>query len=157
MENYIMIDGVKVNLSDETVRELKSKLVQSDVDWLKKTMKYWYIDDCGDVVWGICEAFPHNKLTGNYFKTKEIAERKFADIEDEISQKFVKIENYVRNNDDGFIPNWSDYTQCKYYVYYDCRDEKWRPIQVNQSRTNSFHMSKEMVDKVIEMLNNGRL
>jgi hypothetical protein len=120
-------------------------------------MKYWYIDDCGDVVWGICEAFPRNKLMGNYFKTKEIAEKKLADMNDEINQKFVRIENYVRNNDDGFIVNWSDYTQGKYYVYYDYKDKEWRPIQVNYSRTNSFHISKEMVDKVVEMLNSGRL
>ena len=118
---------------------------------------YAYILDNGEIkkkVWYSDKQDNYKLKDGNIFKTREIAESKLADMNDKIAQTFVKIENYVRNNEE-FECNWKDNNQEKYFIYYDYSKNKWGGMSDYKVRTNIFYMSKSMAEKVLKMLNGG--
>jgi hypothetical protein len=78
-------------------------------------------------------------------------------MNDEINQKFIKIENYVRNNDDGFVVDWYDVEQTKWVVYYNYVTNKWAKLCSTACKIGGFCMSESMANKVVDMLNNGKL
>jgi hypothetical protein len=134
---------------------------RNEIDWLKDTCTYYCIDDEGVVY--LCETAEdgtYDKFrfkTGNYYRTREIAEMKLKDMNDKITQKFAKIENYVRNNWDGWTADWNDNHQGKCYIYYNHKIEKWVFSVTFMLKKNGIYMSENMAIKVIEMLNSGKL
>ena len=162
-KNCIIIDGKEIELSDETVREIKEKLgieEKETLEWIPDNGEwYWFIDDrevIRNKVWYYSKEDGHLK-TGNIYKTKEIAQQKLDDMNEEIQQTFIKIENYVRNNDDGWRVNWDDDEQRKYSIYYSHSNKSWDYTHTNRINIGTTFMSKEMADKVLEMLNGGEI
>ena len=160
--SYMVIDGKKIKLSEETVRDMKEKLrgKKEALVW-KPCMgeRYWLIYEGGIscTVWqNRCED-KYNLLIGNTFKTEEICKKALADKKEGIARKFIKIENYVRNNWDGFETDFGDNDVKNYYIRYEYSDSEWEYSYTIRAQINPFHMSESMVEKVVKMLNNGKL
>ena len=163
VKNCIIIDGKEIELSDETVREIKEKLSieKDELQWVPEDdEEYYTISDTGYInldIWSN-EHFDRYRLKmGNIYKTKEIAQQKLDDMNEEIQQTFIKIENYVRNNDDRWRANWSDNGQLKYIICYDYCLKKWDRIDTRHMDFSQFYISEQMSDKVLKMLNGGEL
>ena len=61
--------------------------------------------------------------------------------------------NYVAHNDDGWRADWSDVDQEKHYIYYDHYSLRWNVTDVCLTQNSSIYMSKEMANKIVEILN----
>ena len=63
---------------------------------------------------------------------------------------------WLRENDDGWFADWSDYCQLKYRVVYNHSTEKWDVISSYETSTpNVIYMSKPNAYKLLELLNSG--
>lgn len=84
---------------------------------------YWYVDDLGDVE-DCCYRNDREDnlryLTRNCFKTKEEAE---VALKTKID--YWKLINELEAIADGFVPDWCDGDQVKYYLQYNSLDREW--------------------------------
>lgn len=115
----------EVKRLEEQITELKSKILEGKAR--KKPYKvrvpediehYYYVDELGEVH-SIGEKlnyydFEKAYLRGLAFKTKEEAEQ--FDKERILINKLKK---WVEEHNDGWVPDWSDINENKYYIYYD--------------------------------------
>lgn len=143
MENYIMIDGVKVNLSDETLKEMKAKLGIKDkvsvVPEFEVGDKYWCILANGKINWSYWEKSIGNQFklkTGNAYKTEEEAKKKleylnhnshpdvYLNRKKEIDLKMTWVNEWLIQNGDVNV-DWNSEDEEKYCVCYDYVDCKW--------------------------------
>ena len=151
------IEKVEMELAEMRV-ELNRR---NEIDWLKDTCTYYCIDDEGVVY--LCETAEdgtYDKFrfkTGNYYRTREIAEMKLKDMNDKITQKFAKIENYVRNNWDGWTADWNDNHQGKCSIYYNYMSKKWDFNVSVIFEGYNFYIGENMATHIVKMLNSGKL
>ena len=83
---------------------------------------------------------------GNYFKTKEEAERKVFEI-----RLHRQLELFALENNETEI-DWNDFYQYKYYIFYNFEDKK---IETSSSHNYKafgqiYFTSKEVAEKAIE-------
>ena len=75
--------------------------------------KYWSIMSVGDVAadWWNDHQFDHERYAiGNCFPSKQAAED---------AVRVLKLIQKARESQDGYVPDWKDYEQCKCFVYFD--------------------------------------
>lgn len=104
MENYIMIDGKKVIMSEETAESMR-KVYNKKVPWrAEEHTKYWYVRDAGQTTKGTELKFEgDNKLfdCGNYFETEAEAEIAAAKI-----RYLLRAVQYNKTHGTGSRPRW---------------------------------------------------
>lgn len=86
-------------------------------DWFEeiKEEEYFYIDSRGDIEYSRYEwnedVVEDRKLIGNYFETKEEAEKYL---------KYLKARVIIKEDTKGFKPDWDDEDEPKYMGRYSC-------------------------------------
>ena len=87
---------------------------KSDIDnfeeWFEEIQEYFYIDSRGDIEYSRNEwnedVVEDRKLIGNYFETKEAAEKYL---------EYLKAKEVIRKDTKGFKTDWSDKRRNGYY------------------------------------------
>ncbi len=132
-ENYLIIEGIKVPLTDEQVAMIKGTGAlksneKSPFSRVEKNEFYWFIDIDGTITQTYDfkkEADDNQFSCANYCSDKELIEERA--IREELSRLLWRfsMENGGENID------WEDISQLKYRIYIDFTDKliKWKVIQ----------------------------
>lgn len=94
------------------------------------------------------EHFKNKFLNGYYFKTKEEAEQHLKE-----QRLLFKIKKWAEIHNEGWKPDWSDYSNNKYLIYYDGEDEVLRLNAGTVSNTIStlpFFKTREIAQACID-------
>lgn len=155
--NYIMLEGKRIELSTETVENLKKQLLpKKELGWKPKYKEeYYYVcsdGNVGNTFWYKYDTDNHRYNTGNCFKTREQAKKYKAYLEDDTQKQLALIRQYAIMNDD-FEADWNDEGQLKYFLYYDNMDDMWREDFWTCRREGTTYMSKKCADELLEILN----
>jgi len=143
-----MIEGKKVALSEETVKEFKSKFIKGAFQPSYDDV-YYYLDNenlrCSDL-WEDSITDTTRLNGGNVF---------FSDTEAKIEQKrrsaLQRIKKFIWENDLEFVPDWNN-TEQKFNIYYDQSDESFNYVSWNWSNydSNFYFKSETDAQKVID-------
>lgn len=132
-ENYLIIEGIKVPLTDEQVAmikgtgALKSK-GKSSFSRVEKNNPYWLIDIDGTIT----QTYEHGYEAddelfscANYCSDKELIEERA------IREKLSRLLWRFSMENGGKDIDWEDLSQIKYRIYIDFMDKliKWKVIQ----------------------------
>ena len=96
---------------------------KSDIDnfeeWFEEIQEYFYIDSRGDIEYSRNEqnedVVEDHKLIGNYFETKEAAEKYL---------EYLKAKEVIRKDTKGFKPDWEDKNEFKFFGYWKSEKEE---------------------------------
>ena len=119
-------DGTMAFVGEPTLPRFNKKDVRMFPLWFEKVEDYFYIDSKGDI-----EYTKHNwdngytenrKLIGNYFETKEEAEKHL---------EYLKAKVIIKQDTKGFKPDWKDIAEDKYYGFWDSSAKKLDWIRVS--------------------------
>ena len=108
-------DCITLFKGDEEVYTIKVGENVSEMfdEWFEEVREYFYIDSKGDIEYSknewneeVVEQF---KLIGNYFETREEAEKYL---------EYIKAKAIIKQDTKGFKPNWYDTEQIKYSCSY---------------------------------------
>lgn len=100
----------------EEVYQLKigDNVAKMHNEWFEEIREYFYIDSRGDIEYSRNEwnedVVEDRKLIGNYFETKEEAEKYL---------EFLKAKTIIKQDTKGFKPDWNDKDETKYWGYWD--------------------------------------
>lgn len=113
--------------------------------------KYYYLSYAGAII--ECEYIPgiepkgsiiaeeqlieNLKAIGNYFETREEAEKYL---------KYLKAKVIIKQDTNGFRPNWNNENESKYYGYWDSKDNKpyWYVLGINKVSDIFFKSSEDI-------------
>lgn len=112
------IERLKVYVDDK-IKKLEYKLNQPDDGYPAVGTEYFVITAMGSVQrtkWENVEGDHELFNRGNFYLTREAAERKVKQ-----DQVLVKMRKYTK----GFVPDWSDCDQYKYYPGYCHQTKTW--------------------------------
>lgn len=109
----------------------------------------WFVSSLGIVHRGVSVEQP--RLFGAEYSTKEAAEK---------ARDAMRVHNrllaWLAENDDGWVADWSDDKQVKWFVFYNPRKNMWH------CGGNSFtigagtiYMSQQNAEKLCKLLNEG--
>lgn len=95
-------------------------------EWFEEIREYFYIDSKGDIEYSKNEwnedVVEDHKLIGNYFETKEEAEKHL---------EYLKAKVIIKQDTKGFKPDWKDIAEDKYYGFWDSSAKKLDWIRVS--------------------------
>lgn len=98
-------------------------------EWFEEVREYFYIDSNGGIEYSKNEwneeFVEHHKLIGNYFETREEAEKYL---------EYLKAKVIIKQDTKGFKPDWKDIAEDKYYGFWDASAKKldWIRISILQ-------------------------
>lgn len=124
-------DCITLFKGDEDVYTIKVGENVSEMfdEWFEEVREYFYIDSKGDIEYSKNEwnedVVEDHKLIGNYFETKEEAEKYL---------KYLKAKVIIKQDTKGFKPDWKDIAEDKYYGFWDSSAKKldWIRISILQ-------------------------
>ena len=124
-------DCITLFKGDEDVYTIKVGENVSEMfnEWFEEIREYFYIDSKGDIEYSKNEwnedVVEDHKLIGNYFETKEEAEKYL---------KYLKAKVIIKQDTKGFKPDWKDIAEDKYYGFWDSSAKKldWIRISILQ-------------------------
>lgn len=112
-------DGTMAFVGEPNLPRFNKKDVRMFPLWFEEVEDYFYITTDGFVYFAIKgkdeELENNRKSIGNYFETKEEAEEHLA---------YLKSKVVVKEDTNGFIPDWNDESQLKFSVSYDYKNRK---------------------------------
>ena len=112
-------------------------------EWFEEVREYFYIDSNGDIEYSKNEwneeFVEHHKLIGNYFETREEAEKYL---------EYRKAKTIIKQDTNGFKPDWSNKEQYKYYGYWDLREHKpiWNVSNIAKT-VNVYFESRNLLEE----------
>ena len=62
---------------------------------------------------------------------------------------------YLAENDDGWVADWSNMHQYKYYVYYDHSNSRFKKYSCQAQYINTIFMSEANATKLAQLMNDG--
>ena len=139
LETSILLDGYQ----DETVFGIKRNyFVNNFDDWFEEVGEpewVYYINAFGGVVDDVRVAnLPgvraNLKSTGNYFKTREEAEKYLA---------YLKAKAIIKQDTKGFKPDWEYGVQKKYYGYWDFYHKKFGSSYALFNKNSEIYFKSE--------------
>ena len=110
-------------------------------EWFEEIREYFYIDSKGDIEYSKNEwnedVVEDHKLIGNYFETKEEAEKYL---------KYLKAKVIIKQDTKGFKPDWKDIAEDKYYGFWDSSAKKldWIRISILQDDRIYFETKNDI-------------
>ena len=119
LEIYHSDDKKWLYIFDENGDELYQLKVGDNVakmhnEWFEEIQEYFYIDSRGNIEYSRNEwdedVVEHRKLIGNYFETREEAEKYL---------EFLKAKTIIKQDTKGFKPDWNNKDETKYWGYWD--------------------------------------
>lgn len=151
-ENYIMLNGKRVDLTDEQLEKLGLNNYIDDCFELVKNKTYYSINGLGEVVsmkGSISNIEKQLYSVANYCTDKKILkQRALHEILDRLLWRFSM-------QNDGDKIDWSDYNTTKYRIYFD-NENKGFSIDSNQSYImtgctyfNTIEIAQRAIDEII--------
>lgn len=152
MKNYININGKKIELSEENVKEIKKQLSIKNIlfcDRIKKGSPYYAIN------WGEVHRFKFCAdnvdrdliASGNFYETREEAQK---ELDKQVA--ITTIKNYIAREFGVFDPNWGCHVEVKYSIDYNYNsnlfEENGRAYTKDYSPIG-FLRSEEHTNKII--------
>ena len=65
---------------------------------------------------------------------------------------------YVREFGGDWVPDWNDFDQLKWYLFFDYKLRKWsKSCNASARKPNTVYMSEECADGLVEKLNSGEV
>lgn len=110
-------------------------------EWFEEIREYFYIDSKGDIEYSKNEwnedVVEDHKLIGNYFKTKEEAEKHL---------EYLKAKVIIKQDTKGFKPDWKDIAEDKYYGFWDASAKilDWIRISILQDDRIYFETKNDI-------------
>lgn len=110
-------------------------------EWFEEIREYFYIDSKGNIEYAKYEwneeVVEDHKLIGNYFKTKEEAEKYL---------EYLKAKVIIQQDTKGFKPNWNDEDERKYYGYWYFENNiiDWKLLYVSKENNIYFKSSEDI-------------
>lgn len=110
-------------------------------EWFEEIREYFYIDSKGDIEYSKNEwnedVVENHKLIGNYFETKEEAEKYL---------EYLKAKVIIQQDTKGFKPNWNDEDERKYYGYWYFKNNiiDWKLLYVSKENNIYFKSSEDI-------------
>ena len=136
-------DCITLFKGDEEVYTIKVGENVSEMfdEWFEEVREYFYIDSKGDIEYSKNEwnedVVEDQKLIGNYFKTKEEAEKHL---------EYLKAKVIIKQDTKGFKPDWKDIAEDKYYGFWDASAKKldWIRISILQDDRIYFETKNDI-------------
>ena len=136
-------DCITLFKGDEDVYTIKIGENVSEMfnEWFEEIREYFYIDSKGDIEYSKNEwnedVVEDHKLIGNYFETKEEAEKYL---------KYLKAKVIIKQDTKGFKPDWKDIAEDKYYGFWDSSAKKldWIRISILQDDRIYFETKNDI-------------
>lgn len=124
-------DYITLYRNEEQIHQFKvgDNISEMFDEWFKEVREYFYIDSKGDIEYSKSkwdeEVIEPRKLIGNYFETKEKAEKYL---------EYLKAKVIIKQDTKGFKPDWKDIAEDKYYGFWDSSAKKldWIRISILQ-------------------------
>lgn len=116
MKTITLENGKKIQISEESYRNLQKSINVKKRYEPKQGDRYYYISDIGTVlssIWKDDDRDIYRYLIKNIFKTKDEAEQKLYLI-----KRKYKIIKRIEELNEGWKPDWNDDEQRKYYIEY---------------------------------------
>ena len=136
-------DCITLFKGDEDVYTIKVGENVSEMfnEWFEEIREYFYIDSKGDIEYSKNEwnedVVEDHKLIGNYFETKEEAEKHL---------EYLKAKVIIKQDTKGFKPDWKDIAEDKYYGFWDSSAKKldWIRISILQDDRIYFETKNDI-------------
>lgn len=136
-------DCITLFKGDEAVYTIQVGENVSEIfdEWFEEVREYFYIDSNGDIEYSKNEwneeFIEHHKLIGNYFETREEAEKYL---------EYLKAKIIIKQDTKGFKPDWKDIAEDKYYGFWDSSAKKldWTRISILQDDRIYFETKNDI-------------
>jgi hypothetical protein len=95
----------------------------------KENGGHYFVDDWGDVDYNYDAGFPPSTFRyniGNYFKNEEEAEA---------YKEYLLAKQVLLDDTKGFVPDWKNFTQAKFEVFYDHGEKKFDYLEAGDCQT----------------------
>ena len=123
MENYLVINGKRVDLTEEQIKKLGLEIEKkSPFDRVDKYKEYWYINNRGYLEYyidGRCHTDDGLFNTANYCTDKELMT---ARAKEEVLSRLLW--RFSMENGGSEI-DWENVAQYKYYIFHDKTNKNW--------------------------------
>lgn len=146
-------DG-RVVLAPEEWDQHRHEIDINDIDnfdeWfeeIKELEQIYYVDSLGGYVSeveliGFPTLIANLKSIGNYFETKEEAEKYL---------EYLKAKEVIKKDTKGFKPDWSDEEQPKHYGYCNAESKRlWRDVEYTEKRSTIYFRSIKDIEESLE-------
>lgn len=157
MENYIVINGKKAELTEEQLKQLGIEVKKANPYERQKTFVYYYLVSEGNNIIGNIEKLglkdEHDFKNANYCADKEMARQDMLhDLLNRKLRQFSNLNGGIDLNSDINKDVWENVLTKKYYIYCDCAEDKLRISNnslVKISNTTYF-TSEEIAKRAIK-------
>lgn len=150
-ENYIMLNGKRVDLTDEQLEKLGLKVEKDCFRRLKNNQKYYCIRAIGKV-----ESFLDNEdeIDDEYYKVANYCTDKSLMEQRALHETLSRLLWRFSMQNDGDKIDWHNANQCKYQIYYNHNEGKyfvsnncWQQYNGQYYRTEEI--AKRAIDEII--------
>ena len=143
-ENYLMLDGKRVDLTEEQIEKLGLKVEKDIFERVKYNENYYFIDSCGDVVSSKENAVYADfgrYASGNYCKDiKLMQQRAWHETLDRLLWRFSM-------QNDGDKIDWSKCNPKKYHIFYNNAFKTFDIDFNNTDKANVVYFYSEKIAK----------
>lgn len=123
LKNHDTLEDLKIIKEGDNLSVKTNFVIKNVSEWFKeiKNQTYYYLSAEGDIMSGLEQndivdlLAECRKSIGNYFATRQQAEKALAKREAEV---------ILRKDTKGFVPDWNGLNKPKYNVFYSCYSEK---------------------------------
>ena len=123
----------------EKVEELKNSIDDGGVSKPQDGQEYWYVSGSGEVYmhhWSNCPIDRDYHSIGNCFPTKKSAEA---------TVRVRKLIQKARESQYGFLPDWEDETQDKFYLFFGIGEIYVTRARITNTATIFGHWEEKSV------------
>lgn len=139
-ENYLMLNGKRVDLTDEQIEKLGLKIEKEDC--FTKNSHYFYIDDCGEIEYQTSRIFDcideDRYKVANYCTDESLMQQRA--LHETLSRLLWRFS--MQNN--GNKINWDDHSY-KYFIAYSHDLEQITCIECWQAQGLHIYFYKEEI------------
>lgn len=148
-ENYIMLNGKRIDLTDEQIEKLGLKVEQDCFE--RNEEEKFYAIGCGGTVVDSSQIFRNDEFCGklhkvaNYCTDKKLMEQRA--VHETLSRLLWRFS--MQNNGDKI--DWGNIEQHKYKIYYDHNKGKYLvAINCRQQYSEQYYHTKEIAKRAID-------
>lgn len=148
-ENYIMLNGKRVDLTEEQLEKLGIKVEE---DCFKKANEYYFIGNTGEV---LCEKDARHWADVDRYKIANYCTDKSLMQQRALHETLDRLLWRFSMQNDGDKIDWSDYNTTKYRIYFDnkckkfCIDSNQYYITTECTYFRTREIAKRAIDEII--------
>ena len=148
MENYIVINGKKVELTEEQLKKLGIEVKDDPFEKVKRNEVFYYVSSSGQVHGGTEGYGTGSSIlfnAANYCRDRKIMEqRALHETLDRLLWRFSM-------QNDGDKLDWKNMAQCRWRIYFNCfTDEFCATIVMYTKDIGPYFVSKEVAQRAID-------